>query len=590
MAEGTGLRRAGAHQRGTRPHARPQEGPTPQTDTARHSPAPANTSLRVIPLGGVGEVGKNCTLLQNGRDLVLIDAGVSFPEDELLGIDLIIPDTRYIKDHVDQLRGIVITHGHEDHIGALAFVVASLESPTPIPIYGSPLALGLAEARLVERNARHLVDLRAVDPRKWLRLGGLQIEFIAVGHSIPDAYCVVIHSPVGPVIYTGDWKFAGMPETSVARLKALGDEGVTALLADCVRIESPGRTGPESVVTESIKEILKRAPGRVIVTTFASNIDRVANVVNSAHLLGRASVLVGRSIERNLSVAHELGYIDVPEGSIIRADDMKRWRPEQLVLITTGSQGEPAAALSRIAAGEHRQIRIMVGDTVVMAATPVPGNEETVSRTIDNLFRAGADVLYPSVTPNIHVSGHAAKEEHRELLGLVRPRYAAPFHGEYRMMIHFKRLAMELGIAEENILLPSLGDIIDLGVQRARIHGEVPHGSILVDGLTVGKVNSVVLRDRRTLAADGLVIAAVAVERSTGRPISTPEIIARGLPQEIDDLLIGAQERVLRVLQRQRRGEVEYRLLGDLIKEAIGTYVQQQIGLRPMVLPIITEV
>jgi ribonuclease J len=590
MAEGTGLRRAGAHQRGTRPQARPQEGPTPQTDTARHSPAPANTSLRVIPLGGVGEVGKNCTLLQYGRDLVLIDAGVAFPEDELLGIDLIIPDTRYIKDHVDQLRGIVITHGHEDHIGALAFVVASLESPTPIPIYGSPLALGLAEARLVERNARHLVDLRAVDPRKWLRLGGLQIEFIAVGHSIPDAYCVVIHSPVGPVIYTGDWKFAGMPDSSVARLKALGDEGVTALLADCVRIESPGRTGPESVVTESIKEILKRAPGRVIVTTFASNIDRVANVVNSAHLLGRASVLVGRSIERNLSVAHELGYIDVPEGSIIRADDMKRWRPEQLVLITTGSQGEPAAALSRIAAGEHRQIRIMVGDTVVMAATPVPGNEETVSRTIDNLFRAGADVLYPSVTPNIHVSGHAAKEEHRELLGLVRPRYAAPFHGEYRMMIHFKRLAMESGIAEENILLPSLGDIIDLGVQRARIHGEVPHGSILVDGLTVGKVNSVVLRDRRTLAADGLVIAAVAVERSTGRPISTPEIIARGLPQEIDDLLTGAQERVLRVLQRQRRGEVEYRLLGDLIKEAIGTYVQQQIGLRPMVLPIITEV
>ncbi|MGH2346962.1 MAG: ribonuclease J, partial [Chloroflexota bacterium] len=522
--------------------------------------------------------------------LVLIDAGVTFPEDELLGIDLIIPDTRYIKDHVDQLRGIVITHGHEDHIGALAFVVASLESPTPIPIYGSPLALGLAEARLVERNARHLVDLRAVDPRKWLRLGGLQIEFIAVGHSIPDAYCVVIHSPVGPVIYTGDWKFAGMPESSVARLKALGDEGVTALLADCVRIESPGRTGPESVVTEALKEILKRAQGRVIVTTFASNIDRVANVVNSAHQLGRASVLVGRSIERNLSVAHELGYIDVPEGSIIRTDDMKRWRPEQLVLITTGSQGEPAAALSRIAAGEHRQIRIAVGDTVVMAASPVPGNEETVARTIDNLFRAGADVLYPSVTPNIHVSGHAAREEHRELLGLVRPRYAAPFHGEYRMMVHFKRLAMEQGIPEENILLAGLGDILDLGVQRGRIHGQVPHGSVLVDGLTVGKVNSVVLRDRRTLAADGLVIAAVAVERSTGRPISNPEIIARGLPQEIDDLLSGAQERVLRVLQRQRRGEVEYRLLGDLIKETIGAYVQQQIGLRPMVLPVITEV
>ncbi|HWE60729.1 MAG TPA: ribonuclease J, partial [Chloroflexota bacterium] len=352
--------------------------------------APSNTSLRVIPLGGVGEVGKNCTLLSYGRDLVLIDAGVKFPEDEMLGIDLIIPDTRYIREHLDQLRGIVVTHGHEDHIGALAHVVASLGTKEPIPIYGSPLALGLAEARLIERNARHLVELRAVDPRpgRRLKLGGLQLEFIPVGHSIPDAHCIVIHSPVGPVIYTGDWKFAGMPESSLARLRELGDEGVVALLADCVRIESPGRTGHESTVTQAIEDIVRAAAGRVIVTTFASNIDRVANLINTAHRLGRVSVLVGRSIERNLDVAARLGYVDVPEGSIIRADEMRRWQPHQLVLITTGSQGEPTSALSRIAVNDHRQIKIMVGDTVVMAATPVPGNEETVGRTIDNLFRA----------------------------------------------------------------------------------------------------------------------------------------------------------------------------------------------------------
>lgn len=557
---------------------------------SKPNPAPANTSLRVIPLGGVGEVGKNCTLLQYGRDLVLIDAGVKFPESEMLGIDLIIPDTRYIGEHLDQLRGIVITHGHEDHIGALAHVVASLGSEEPIPVYGSPLALGLAEARLIERNARHLVQLHAVDFRKWLHLGGMQIEFIPVGHSIPDACCVVVHSPIGPVIYTGDWKFAGMPESSLARLRQLGDEGVTALLADCVRIESPGRTGPESVVTQALEEILLRAPGRVIVTTFASNIDRVANLIVSAHKLGRVAVLVGRSMERNLSVAEDLGYIEVPEGSMIRAEEMRRWRPEQLVLITTGSQGEPAAALSRIAAGEHRQIRIVPGDTVVMAATPVPGNEEIVGRTIDNLFRAGAEVLYPSVTPNIHVSGHAAFEEHRELLQIVRPRYVAPFHGEYRMMVRYKRLANEQGIPDENVLMPSLGDVLDFGVQRARIHGSVPHGSVLVDGLTVGQVDSVVLRDRRALAADGILIASVVVDRSSGRPVATPEIIARGLPSETEDLLAGARERVMRALQRLRRGEVEYRLLGDVIKESIGTYVHQQIGLRPMVLPLITEV
>ena len=591
MRDRTRSRSAAPESPAQRREAAPSDDAQQQAETTRPG-TPANASLKVIPLGGVGEVGKNCTLLQYGRDLVLIDAGSAFPSEDMHGIDLIIPDTRYIREHLDQLRGIVITHGHEDHIGAIPHLVASLGSKEPIPIYGSPLALGLVEAKLTERNARHLVELRAVDPRpgRWLKLGGLQLEFVSVGHSIPDAYCVVVHSPVGPVIYTGDWKMSGMPDASIARLKELGDEGVTALLADCVRIEREGRTPPESMVTEATAEIIKNAVGRVIVTTFASNIDRIANVVNSAHKLGRVSVLVGRSIERNLDVAERLGYVDVPEGSIIRTDEMRKWQPHQLVLITTGSQGEPSSALSRIAANDHRQIRIIANDTVVMSSTPVPGNEESVGRTIDNLFRAGADVLYPAITPNIHVSGHAARDEHRELLAMVRPKYACPFHGEYRMMVMFRRLAIEQGLPEDHVLMPELGAVLDFGVQRSRINGTVPSGSVLVDGLTVGQVNSVVLRDRKTLAADGVLIASVVVERATGRPVSTPEIIARGLPEESAELLIGAQERVMRALQRLRRGEVEHRLLGEVIKESVGSYVHQQIGLRPMVLPVVTEI
>src|ERR671934_186781 len=445
--------------------------------------------LKVIPLGGVGEVGKNCTLLEYGDDLVLVDAGVAFPGEDEPGVDLLVPDVSYVRANAQRLRGIVLTHGHEDHIGGLAFVAQQIGARGRIPVYGSPLALGLARARVEERKATRLIDPRPVSAGQRLGLGGLTLEFVPVGHSIPDAMALAIHSSVGPVIYTGDWKFADMPPAGRQRLEELGREGVTALLADCVRIESPGHPPPESVVGRSIERLLREARARVIVTTFASNIRRIVDTITSAHRLGRACVLLGRSLERN-----------------------------------------------------------------------------------------------------IHVAGHAARDDHAELLGMLRPRFVAPFHGEYRMMVLFRRLATELGVPPQRVLLPELGAVLEFGRDAARRHGSVPSGQVLVDGLTVGAVTSVVLRDRRALAAEGLLVISVALERDSGRPVTVPEIVARGLPGGEDGKLVDeTRARVERVLERRRRGLVEPRLVHDLIKEAAASFVLHETGLRPMVLPVVTE-
>ena len=549
------------------------------------------STLKVIPLGGVGEVGKNCTLLEYGDDLVLVDAGASFPGEDEPGIDLLVPDASYIRANVHRLRGIVLTHGHEDHIGGLAFVAQQIGARAPLPLYGSALALGLARGRIEERKATRLFDPRPIAAGQRLNLGGLGFEFVEVGHSIPDAMALAIHSSIGPLIYTGDWKFADMPAAGRKRLEELGREGVTAVLADCVRIESPGHTPSETVVAGAIERLMRDAPGRVIITTFASNVRRVANTIVSAHRLGRACVLMGRSMERNIGVAQEVGRLHIPEGALITAEAARRWPADKVVLITTGSQGEPGAALARIAAGEHRQIHVKSGDTVIIAASPIPGNEETVSRTIDNLFRQGADVHYSRITPDIHVSGHAAYDDHAELLRMLKPRFVAPFHGEYRMMVLYQRLAASLGIAEKNMLLPELGGVLEFGRDEARRRGSVPSGQVLVDGLTVGKVTSVVLRDRRALADEGLVVVSVALDRESGRLIGEPDMVMRGVPDDAGGgLAAEMRERVRRALERRRRGAVETKLAQDLIKDAVAAYVLHETGKRPMVLPVITEV
>ena len=561
----------------------------PQADTRPSGGRPG--VLKVIPLGGVGEIGKNCTLLEYGDDMVLIDAGAAFPGDDEPGVDLLVPDVSYVREHARRLRAIVLTHGHEDHIGGLAFVAEQIGLPGRIPLYGSALALGLARGRLEERKAMRRIEPRPIGPGQRIKLGGLNLEFVPVGHSIPDAYAIVVHSAVGPVIYTGDWKFADMPSEGRDRLQQLGREGVTALLADCVRIESPGHTPPESVVAASIERLMRESAGRLIVTTFASNIKRVADTIATAHRLGRASALIGRSMVRNIGVAGELGVLDIPQGALIQPEDARKWPAGKLVLITTGSQGEPTAALSRIAAGDHRQIRIQRGDTVIIAASPIPGNEETVSRTIDNLFRLGADVHYPRITPDIHVSGHAAREDHADLLDLLRPKFVAPFHGEYRMMELYSRLALEVGVPRNNVLMPELGSVLEITRRSARRHGTVPSGRVLVDGLTVGVVTGVVLRDRRVLAAEGLLVISVVLDRQNGRLVSPPDLVARGLPEgEHSALLDGARSRVIRTLERRHRGMVEPRHVHDLIKEAAASHILHEAGLRPMVVPVVTEV
>ena len=577
---------ARTERRRTRPVGTATTPPPTGAPRRRH---PSQT-LKVIPLGGVGEVGKNCTLLEYGDDLVLIDAGIGFPGTDQPGVDLLAPDVSYVRANAHRLRGIVLTHGHEDHIGGLAFVAQQIAPRSPIPLYGSPLALGFARGRIEERKATRLFDPHPIGAGQRLALGDLTIETVPVGHSIPDAMALVVHSTVGPLIYTGDWKFADMPPEGRARLEELGRTGVTALLADCVRIESPGHTPGEEGVAAAIDRLIRAAAGRVIVTTFASNVQRVANTIMAAHAAGRACVLVGRSMERNIGVAQEVGGLRLPEGALITVEQARRWPLEKIVLITTGSQGEPAAALARIAAGDHRQIHIQRGDTVILAASPIPGNEETIARTIDNLFRRGADVHYSRIAPAIHVSGHAARDDHADLLRLLRPRFVTPIHGEYRMMVLYRRLAVEMGIPAERVLLPELGGVLEFGAETARHHGSVPSGQVLVDGLTVGAVTDAVLRDRRSLADQGLVVVAVSLDRETGQLVGTADLLTRGVPGEEEGALVtGGSERVRHVLGR-RRGVVEPGLVHDLIKDAVATYVLRETGLRPLVLTVITEV
>lgn len=547
--------------------------------------------LRLIPLGGVGEVGKNCLLLEQGTDLVLIDVGVKFPEEELLGVDLIIPDLKYVAERVQQLRGIVITHGHEDHLGALPYVLTQLHSPYPVPVYGSRLVLGLARARLEEHRALDLCDLQEIEFGTRLQLGTIRLEFFPVGHSIPDASGLIIDAACGTIVHTSDFKMGEMPPEGLERLRRAAEQGVQVLLSDTVRIESAEPTATEAVVAQTIREIMAEAQGRVIVTTFASNLARVNSVIAAAQDLGRYVAVAGRSMDRNLGIAREEGYVKVSGDLLVSLDRAEKLPDHQVVLLTTGSQGEPTSALGRMAVGEHRLLRVRQGDTVIISSTPIPGNQETVSATIDNLFRAGATVYYPPVTPLLHSSGHASRQEIGQMIDLLRPAYAVPMHGEYRMMVLFRHVAVEHGLPADHVLLPEIGRAIEVTREGARLGATVESGSILVDGLTVGAVDHVVLRDRRALASDGILVISVAVDRSSGKMINRPEVLARGfLPAEDGKLMDEAVDRVERALRRGQPGELEWRITGERMKEALAGFVYQRTRLRPMILPVITEV
>ncbi len=567
----------------------------PRTNGGAKARPASKPGVRIIPLGGVGEVGKNATAIESGQDIILVDAGVKFPEEEQRGIDLVIPDVSYLRERLDRFRGIVITHGHEDHIGALPFVLPQLaRDDQRVPLYASRLTIGMIEAKLRERRALQYADLHAVEPGDRVQLGNITCEFIPVAHSIPGSFMLALHTTAGIVVVTGDFKLDPSQDsafqTDQQRLKELGDAGVLALLTDCVRIERAGRTPPETLVFEANERLIHDAKGRVIITTFASNIPRLEQAIISANKFGRKTAIAGRSMDQNMSVAAELGYIHLPEGSVVTVDEANRMPDDKVLLLTTGSQGEPTSALSRIASGVHPTISLHQGDTVVLSAEPVPGNTETVARTIDNLFRRGAQVIYGALHPHVHVSGHASREELRDTLRLLRPRYVLPVHGEYRHQWLYVQMARDEGYAPEQTIIVELGDVIELTPEHMRKVSHVPAGAVLVDGLTVGNVSRDVLRDRQHLAADGVVVATLVVDRDSGELLADPEVIARGvLSTESEGFMTQACEQLKKALRRQARGKPEYGEMVERTKEALGTYIWQKTHLRPLIIATITE-
>lgn len=552
----------------------------------------ARPRIRVIPLGGVGEVGKNCTLFEYRGDIVLIDMGTKFPEEEMRGIDLIVPDISYLRERLDKFRGILLTHGHEDHIGGIPYLLPQLKSRAPVPIYGSALSIAFVEAKLDEMGITHLAEFHVVEPRKRYKLGAnLEAEFVTITHSIPGSFVIGLRTPLGWVVHTGDFKFDPTPPlgppTDEERLREIGDEGVLALLSDTVRVERPGFTDSEVVVGETLDRIIGEAGSRVIITTFASNITRIDQAIQAAHKHGRKVAVAGRSMEQSTRVATDLHYINPPDGLIQPLDVAMKLPPEQVLLVTTGSQGEATAALARIASGEHPVIRLSRGDTVILSATPVPGNEESVSQTIDQLFRRGAKVYYAAIEPTIHVSGHASREELIFMVRLIRPRFCIPIHGEYRHLALYQQLAFELGYSEAQVVIPELGGVISIGRDTIRREGTIKSGAVLVD--IIGNRN-VILREEEKVAASGVVIATLIVNRETGKLLASPDVSAQQLDGQVSEkTLKRASEELKTFFEKRQKGGFSYGYLVSRTKSVLARSIYHEAKIRPMILPIIAE-
>jgi ribonuclease J len=547
--------------------------------------------VKVIPLGGVDEVGKNMTLVEHQGRILVIDCGVGFPSEDMMGIDLLIPNTAYLEDKVDRIEGIVITHGHEDHIGSIPYLLPKLRAP----IYATRLTLGLIRERLKEAGMLRYAQLVEMEPRRVLNLGPFRVEPFHVCHSIPDAVGLAIHTSVGTIVHSGDFKFDHTPvdgqPTDFGKLAELGSQGVLALLSDCVHVESSGHTPSERVVGQTLDRIFAEAPGRVIIATFASLISRVQQVIDAAANHGRKVAVVGRSLENNVQMALEMGYLSAPRGVLLPIGEVTRLAPRQVVFVVTGAQGEPMSVLSRIASQDHRQIKVMPGDTVIISATPIPGNETMVARVINNLFRLGADVIYQTLQ-TVHVSGHASQEELKLLLGLVKPRFVVPMHGEYRHLALYSKLARDVGVPQERILIVENGQVLELSADEARIAGRVPAGHVYVDGVTVGDGAQVVLRDRQRLARDGLLIIVVGLERETGKIVAGPDVISRGFMYltEAEELIELTKEQVRRALAHDGLAHGEWSYVQRKVKDSVADLLYRHTKRRPMILPILMEV
>jgi ribonuclease J len=573
---------------------RSRHGGAPQQQAQNVGRAPAGT-LRVIPLGGVGEVGKNMTVVEYERDLILLDVGGKFPEDDQIGIDLIIPDVTYVKQRLSSLRGILITHGHEDHIGGLPYILNQIKGKQPIPIYGSALALGFIENKLNEHRLLDDVELHVVSGGDKIRLGQLTAEFIHVTHSIPDTNAIAVTSPVGTIVDTADFKFDPTPvmggPTDERALSRLGQKGVLALFSDTVRVEVDGTTPSERVVHEKMGEVIRDAKGQVLIATFASNISRIFMALQAAEKHGRKVAVAGRSMEQNARTARQLGYLAPPEGLFVSLDEILKLPKDKRVIVLTGSQGESAAALARIAAAEHPKLRVGVGDTVLVSASPVPGNEESVTRTIDNLFRRGATVIYSGKDKGVHVSGHGGRDELRKMIDLLKPKYAVPIHGEFRHMALYRDLCAEAGITPDRVFFPEIGGVIEFTKDGARTRGRVPAGSVLVDRIGEQGRGPVKLRNPETMTEEGVVIVTVAINKESGQLIAGPEIVGKGLKPELNASALKAAEGELRAqFERQAKGEAQSGYLAQRAKETVGRSLLRRSKSRPLILPVIIAI
>lgn len=545
----------------------------------------------VIPLGGLGEIGKNMTVIQYGNDIIVIDAGLAFPDDDMFGIDLVIPDMSYLIENRDKVRAVVITHGHEDHIGGLSYLLNEVN----VPVYATKLVCGLIEGKLKENHITNYT-LNEVHHGDEVQIGCMKVGFIHTNHSIPDASALYFRTPVGTIVHTGDFKVDMTPvdgkQMDMHKFAELGRRGVLLLMSDSTNAERPGYTESETTVGHAFRKAFRAAKGRIILATFASNISRIQQAINTAIQFKRKVTVLGRSMVNNVQVAIELGYLDVPEGVLIEPDELNRYSADQVLILTTGSQGEPMAGLSRMASNNHRSVSIMPGDTVIISATPIPGNETGVGRTIDNLMRLGANVI-AGRDKKIHVSGHASQEELKLMLGLIKPNYFVPIHGEYRMLRTHGDLAVMMGVDKDHVLIGDNGQIFEFSNRSGHKTGHVNAGRVFVDGLGVGDVGNIVIRDRQQLAMEGVVIVVMTLAKGTSHPLAGPDIVSRGFVyvRDSEELIREAHDRVAAVLERCEAGNIrEWAVIKSQVRDTLSRYLYEKTRRRPMILPIIMEV
>lgn len=580
---------------------------SPQKDSKKRNSykAPRNTAVRskkpaanlpvlkITPLGGLQEIGKNITLYECGDDMFLVDCGMAFPDEEMLGIDVVIPDFTYLLKNQDKIKGLVVTHGHEDHIGAIPYLLKNLN----VPVYATPLTIGLISNKLKEHRLLSDAKLIEVKPRDIIELGCFKVEFIHVNHSIPDAVALAVKTPAGVVVQTGDFKIDTTPidgdMIDLARFAELGKQGVLALLSDSTNAERPGYTQSERIVGDSFSQLFKKAEGRrILVATFSSNIHRIQQIIDEAVRCNRKVAVLGRSMENVISVAGELGYLKLPEGVLISIDLIKNYPPEQLVIITTGSQGEPMSALHRIAFSDHKKVEVVPGDMIIISATPIPGNEKLVTRVVNELMKLGAEVVYEKMY-DVHVSGHACQEELKIMLSLVKPKYFIPVHGEQKHLVKHANLALSLGMSQNNIIVGNNGDVISLNKQAIKITETVPAGRMLVDGLGIGDVGSIVLRDRKHLGEDGIFVVVIAIDSVTGEVVAGPDLVSRGFVyvRESEELIEGAREVACDVLEKCYISNIrDWNTLKTRVRDGVYKYLFEKTRRSPMILPIILNV